>query len=1298
MKNKITAFAMGMVLALNMAVGAYAEKTDDVITVEVEAIKEEDDVQTGTRQTALESVNDVDKDIEDEIEDEMIPDWETIKIKDADDLTELALNCRLDTWSRNKHVELTDDIDLTESDFVQIPSFGGTFEGNGHVISNYIFEEEESYAGFFAYLQEDAIVKDLTVKGRVEPSGKQVCVGGIAGENNGVLLNCCFDGVVAGKDYVGGIAGFNELNGIICDSVYKGILTGTHFSGGIAGENMGNLIRCTNEGRINTSEFNVSMSLEDINIDSYVAMLESEAGTSRSDEVSMNNGVVDSGGIAGLSIGIIRHCTNKGDVGYEHIGYNVGGIAGRQSGYIFDCINEGNISGRKDVGGIVGQAEPYVTVDLSQDIAYQLSENIEKLHDIISVTLKDADNESDTISNRLSIIQQFTGNALTDTRYLADGTIDYANGISNAANDAFSRVDYVLEESGKKDGALDQISYSASNAKKAAQNLKEAVDDLDIYDYLSDNEKAEYDGYKATISDAGKEYDEYLDAAKRPYYNYYIYNHSTDADYNAADNSYRASDLAFIKESDDEYTYNKNQIDNPVDGRSAQSTYTMTSSLGIGDMPNDPDAFFTELGESGKWIHHDDTPDGADIAFPNTDSVDQNAKDEEMIEKAGEYAAEKSRQYADKAYSENHPGHTYSADMSDAAAGLAGLIDAHLDEMSEETRQDAGAAMNNIENAADNLESSFSQTKDIIKNLGDRDSIAFPQLSSEYRAHTASLSNNLQGMNDNFGYLNTEMNDASDKLIKDLQNVSDQFNVIMMLYTDAIDGALDMDYSNTIQDDSLNVAKTCTDATVDYCKNNGTVSGDINIAGIAGTMAIEYDFDLESDVTGIKDSALNTTFITKCVLRDNSNYGKITAEKSYVGGVCGLQEMGTILGCGCYNDVISNSGSYVGGITGSSLSHIVECFAKCMLSSSEYVGGIAGDGDHISDCVTLVKINDAVRWYGAIAGHVSDDGVVRNNRFVSNDLAGIDRVSYNKKAWPITYGDLMRTYESIDEAFLPEEFKTMKITFVLDDEDSENNGEIMGETVLGYGERISINPPKLESEKEGYYLDYEDAFSDRMYTDEKVPVRYVRYRTTLSGPVTDGQKQSSVLVDGQFREDDILEAVREVNEEELPGTDGIIETWNIKIPDDGNAIHQLRYVPGDTTVLEKLGKTGLYLYENGNWTELESTGSVGKYQTYEITGNNVTIQSRITNINRLSKTLVIAGVAVAIILVIILILTARVWQRKKKGIAKAAKKIGKAAIEAVSNIGSQNDIFYHGCEDENGNPIDEKDEKTENDR
>ena len=155
-----------------------------------------------------------------------------------------------------------------------------------------------------------------------------------------------------------------------------------------------------------------------------------------------------------------------------------------------------------------------------------------------------------------------------------------------------------------------------------------------------------------------------------------------------------------------------------------------------------------------------------------------------------------------------------------------------------------------------------------------------------------------------------------------------------------------------------------------------------------------------------------------------------------------------------------------------------------------------------------------------------------------------------------------------------------------------------------------------------------------------------------------------------------------------------METWNIKIPDDGSTTHSLRYYNEETESYEKIVKADLYIYDNGEWRMLESTGDMGRYHIYEVQGNNVTIQARINDYYKLRRIVIILAATGTIIVLAALILTAGFLRRRKKKIARAAKNIRKAAIDAVSNIGSQNELFYHGEEDEHGDPVDPSKEES----
>lgn len=453
--------------------------------------------------------------------------WEDIHIKTPEDFSEFCKNCRVDTWSVNKNVYLDNDIILTSAEYNSVPTFGGHFYGNNYTISGYTMYEARSYTGLFCYTQKTAVIDSVVLKATVSSKGKQIVTGGLVGENHGEIRNCVFDGSVKGQNYVGGIAGYNELTGIIINCRAIGSVLGTYYTGGIAGENVGNISSCVNEAEVNTVNIDRVASVQEIDLSSYADSIISKF-TGNTEEKKANTSVVDSGcvdagGIAGLSIGVIQFCENKGQVGYEHVGYNIGGIVGRQSGYVHGCTNSGIVKGRKDVGGIVGQAEPYVVVDFTEDTITKLSENIDKLHDIIENTLSDAGDSSDTISNRLSIVKEFTDRALDQTSFLSDHTIDWTNGMVSAGNELMGRASYIMSESSKNGGPLDNSKDAFNETKDAANHLNDTVNDLDIYKYMSDSQKASYDDAKDRFNTLSKSISDneikYTKAAE----NYYIY-------------------------------------------------------------------------------------------------------------------------------------------------------------------------------------------------------------------------------------------------------------------------------------------------------------------------------------------------------------------------------------------------------------------------------------------------------------------------------------------------------------------------------------------------------------------------------------------------------------------------------------------------------------------------------------------------------------------------------------------------------------------------------------------------------
>lgn len=300
---------------------------------------------------------------------------ETISIYTPEDLVALGKNCSLDTWSLDKKVVLEKDISLSQVDFEPIATFGGIFEGNGHVISDLNLTQNVTPAGLFGTLQSTAQVKNLTVEGTVEPGGEGSNAGGIVGENYGRLENCSFSGTVTGKQNTGGIVGSNY--GTLSGCSAEGELTGSDRTGGIAGYNDGKIISCKNAMSINTESVDPTLDITELDLNFTLDF-------AKTANVNVYETATDTGGIAGYSSGTIVSSTNSGTIGYPHIGYNLGGIAGRNCGFVENCENSGYLMGRKDVGGIVGQIEPHVQTLLSQDYLDTLSKQFENLGNLVS--------------------------------------------------------------------------------------------------------------------------------------------------------------------------------------------------------------------------------------------------------------------------------------------------------------------------------------------------------------------------------------------------------------------------------------------------------------------------------------------------------------------------------------------------------------------------------------------------------------------------------------------------------------------------------------------------------------------------------------------------------------------------------------------------------------------------------------------------------------------------------------------------------------------------------------------------
>ncbi len=924
---------------------------------------------------------------------------ETIVIENVEDLRTLADNCRLDTWSQGKTVVLQTDLSLEGEEEFQIVTFGGIFDGNGHIISGVNLSESTSPAGLFGILQENGTIKNLKVSGAIDPAGDAQTVGGIIGKNQGTIIGCTFTGTVTGSECVGGIVGINASTGKIQDCYVSGNVYGDNMTGGIAGYNLGSISSGRNNASVNITSVDPSVDLEDFDVETLL-------DASRITSADTNNTTKDTGGIAGYSSGSIESCTNNGTVGYPHVGYNVGGIVGRSCGYINSCENKGEICGRKDVGGITGQTEPYIVEEISTDTLTELQQQMDSLNSIVSKIAGDADSSMGTLSARMNSIAGYMDSAAA------------------------------------------------------------AVSDIQTIGTVTGN-----------VSGNG-------------------------------------------------------QID---------SSGNVTATPGQVEIEDQQEAEPADVDD-----------------FPEVELPDVNVTDG-------------------------------SISGSNTTAGNGSV--------------DASAEIS------------------ITTSLN-------------------GLSASVYGMTDQMRLLNNELSGSAGNLTGDLQSLSSQINVISDLVFDMILGT---DDGSVVEDTSEVAADQITYGKVASAKNTGKVNGDVNVGGISGAMAVEYEFDPEDDVTVNLSGTQKNRYELKAVLQNCVNRGAVTGKRNAAGGICGRETLGLITGCENYETVESESGDYVGGIAGVAGSTIRTSFAKCTLEGGDYIGGVVGAGTEssadgtsgtISGCYSYVSIARCEQYAGAVAG--GDTGNYAANYFISDELAGINGVSYSGQAEPIAYESL----KNADRAQIPSEFLQLMLEFVID-------GETVKTVSFDYGASFDESVFPEIPEKEGCYAYWDKEDLQELHGDTVVTAVYNPSVTTLSGKDYRADGRAVFLVDGQFSQNDTVTVTSQMNDEGKKNNGGspknrfiaytAFEMWTVEIPSDGQDTHTIRYLAPD----DRDENISIYVKTDGKWKRPDIE-TVGSYRTFQVKGN----QAEMAVISTVSVR--IAEAVLVLLLVLLVLFVIFIIRRKKK--------------------------------------------------
>lgn len=403
----------------------------------------------------------------------------------------------------------------------------------------------------------------------------------------------------------------------------------------------------------------------------------------------------------------------------------------------------------------------------------------------------------------------------------------------------------------------------------------------------------------------------------------------------------------------------------------------------------------------------------------------------------------------------------------------------------------------------------------------------FSPLGPEFSESSDALNTSLGGISNELSALNGEITSANTVLLSDVRAVNDQFMKVMNLFLNILNDTQNVDYTDVFEDVSEESLQSAARGKVLECTNRGAVTADRNAGGIAGCM-----------------------------------------------------DLGTISGCGGWGAVASESGDYAGGVAGLSLSSIRGSYAKCTLSGGRYVGGITGSGSRVSDCISMVDITACTQLGGAIAGEIT--GAYSGNRFVSDTLAGVDRVSYAGRAEQIGYDELC-AIENI-----PEDFLHLTLRFAAED-------TVLREQEFDYGASFTeASYPEIPS-KDGCYGLWDTDGLTELHFDTVVTAVYEPYVTTLASDTRRGG-HAAVLAEGLFRDGDRLRGEERTDLSAAP--DNAVAVWAVQLPDDGQTSHTIRW-------LLPAGSEGAYevciLREDG-WEKVDSQ-QIGSYLCFEMTGD-----------------------------------------------------------------------------------------------
>lgn len=1196
-----------------------------------------------------------------------------IHISSAEELSKFSDSCVFDKNSRGKTYILDCDINMSGTDFEPIPSFGGTFDGNGFSVSGIKITRNGENTGFFRKLESTAEVKNLSVKGRIV-SDSGINTGGIAGVNNGTITNSAFIGSISAEEKAGGIAGQN--NGVIASCRAEGVIAAKHMAGGITGENTGAVISSENLSSVNTSPNDDTLSLDDFSPGSLGV-------TERTADIS------DIGGIAGYSEGQIQNSVNKGTVGYAHVGYNIGGIAGRQKGYISDCKNYGIVNGRKDVGGIVGQGEPSVSLLFAEKKLNTLRTELDALNDTLDGTIRRAESRydisSDDMNNvfrELDNITEAADGFCNEADRVINADIDSVNELSSRASELTARLetisecfsesaecvkisldkiseatDYLNEAMGDADSGFEELSNIFDDLFDSVEQLRIASDSindslLSLQNALGDPETAQnaLDDLSASLFEMGKCLNELSLTADNAFEktealidrisektekilenaeNYLpaLCSALTDLSINAQNlasliNS-SADDIAAIRNLISEGNYDPAEyakyISNILAVFSSGSFSGMFSSFA-----QIAEAAYCLISQSARDEY--DSVVGGYNNVSGTDLGDSLGQTGEKIKDTGEAAEGLFSALSVLTGQPDIPSFDdvieslRKANLNiDSAADYIQNVINEFDEASVyfsdsfDSLLAASAVINDafydICAAGDNLSDGFAEINEAAEYFSSLPDVKFTGADEDIINTRKNLEGKVTDLIDALDAAENSLSVSSDMLTEDLSLINKQ---VRDIYTTILDMAEDISEASTdIEDYTEDISAEDT-----YGRSDGKISfcenlGEINGDTCVGGIVGTMGIDLEFDPEG-----------------DIQTQGKRSSDFMYKSKTVTRD---------CINrGTVTSKYDNCGGIAGLiETGCLIDCTAYGVISSTDggYVGGAAGKSESAVYRSCVMAHVGGKNYVGGLCGYCMDmrDSVSYVIIDECGDYTGL-AVGYEDAEGTLVNNCFVdnsaltgeRSVGGADGVSL--DGKAYPVTYdemVQKDVPADfrelkltfaSDGETVGEYKFSYGGKITDADVPEIPEKQGFFSEWTEFPRDMLFFPETVNAVYKKYVTSISSEMKRGEYKALVVSEGAFTDSDTISAENIGN-----------NSYVISVPDDKYPSHIIRFCTEKAPE-----KTSIYI--NG---VLAKTKADGSYAVFEVRGNEFTLREEY-NTSSFIIYIIIAAVFFAAVLIVII--------------------------------------------------------------